>query len=76
VLLGFTVVVLLFVQYAADLRIGGYILWYVFMALAYAQFTPLQIILTFATLAVGLRLLAVAALGRVWHSTDRAVPSS
>jgi len=64
VLLGFAVVVLLLAQYGADLRIGGYILWYVFLALAYAQFTPLQIALTFATLAVGVRLLALAALGR------------
>jgi hypothetical protein len=65
VLLGFVVVVMLFVQYGADLRIGGYILWYVFMALAYGQFTTLQIVLTFATLAVGLRLLALATVGRV-----------
>jgi hypothetical protein len=64
-LLGFVVVVLLFVQYAADLRIGPYNLWYVFMALAYAQFTPLQIMLTFATLAVALRLLALGTVGRI-----------
>jgi Peptidase family M28 len=65
VLGGFLVVALLFAQYGATLRVGGYIFWYVFLALAYAQFTPLQIVLTCATLAVGIRLLALATLGRV-----------
>jgi hypothetical protein len=68
VLAGFLVVGLLFAQYAATLRLGGYIFWYVFLALAYAQFTPLQIVLTCATLAVGIRLLALGTLGRVWTS--------
>lgn len=61
---GFLMVGLLFAQYAVTLRIGGYIFWYVFLALAYAQFAPLQIGLTCATLAVGIRLIAVGTVGR------------
>jgi hypothetical protein len=65
VLSGFLVVVLLFAQYALTLRLGAFILWYVFLALAYAQFTPVQVVLTCATLAVGIRLLALGSVARV-----------
>lgn len=57
---GFLVLVLLFAQYGASLQIGGYILWYVFMALAYGQFTMLRVLLALAMTAVGLRLLALS----------------
>lgn len=57
---GFLVLVLLFAQYGASLQIGAYILWYVFMALAYGQFTTLRILLALAMTAVGLRLLALS----------------
>ncbi|MDQ7842665.1 MAG: M28 family peptidase [Armatimonadota bacterium] len=56
---GFTPVVLLLAQYAATLQVGWYILWYVFLGIAYGQFTPVQVVPAFATLAVGIRLLAV-----------------
>lgn len=56
--LGFLVLVGLFAQYAAILEIGPYILWYVFMGLAYGQFSLLRTVLAFATVAVALRLLA------------------
>ncbi|HXF81141.1 MAG TPA: M28 family peptidase [bacterium] len=59
---GFLVVVVLFAQYAAMLRVGPYILWYVYLAIAYGQFTLTQITLALATVAVAARLLAVAAL--------------
>ena len=59
---GFAVVVMLFMQYAVNLGLGWYILWYVFLAIAYASFTLPQIVLSFATLAVAIRLLAVSAL--------------
>ncbi|MGH2399752.1 MAG: hypothetical protein ACRDF6_07885, partial [bacterium] len=55
---GFGVLVLLFVQYAAGLRVGWYILWYMFMAIAYGQFMLLRTILALATVAIALRLLA------------------
>ena len=60
--LAFIVVVLLFMQFAVSLRLGRHIVWYVFLAIAYAQFTLPQIVLSFATLAVAIRLLAVSAL--------------
>lgn len=59
---GFLVLVLLFAMNAATLRLGWYILWYVFLAIAYGQFTLGQIVLTLATAAVAVRLLAVTAL--------------
>ncbi|HEU4797274.1 MAG TPA: hypothetical protein VFT63_00005, partial [bacterium] len=56
---GFAALVQLFAQYATvNLRIGWYILWYVFMAIAYGQFTLLRIVLALATVAIALRLLA------------------
>lgn len=59
VAVGFAVVAQLFVQYATvNLRIGWYILWYMFMAIAYGQFTLLRIVLALATVAIALRLLA------------------
>lgn len=58
---GFLVLVLLFAQYGANLRLGWYVLWYVFLAIAYGQFTLPQVVLTLATAAVAVRLLAVTA---------------
>lgn len=57
---GFVVLVLLFAQYGASLQIGVYILWYVFMGLAYGQFTTLRILLALAMVTVGLRLLSLS----------------
>jgi hypothetical protein len=60
--LGFAMIALLVVQYAQTLRIGPYILWYLMMGVAYGQFSLLRIALALATVAIGLRLLAVTAL--------------
>lgn len=57
---GFLVLAALFVQYALILQIGSYIIWYVFMSVAYGQFTLLRIVLAFASIAIALRLLMVA----------------
>ena len=48
-LLGFTPLAFLFVRYADYLQIGPYILWYVFMGVAYGQFTLLRIVLALHT---------------------------
>ncbi len=63
VLAGFLVIVALFVQYGASLRIGAYILWYIFMGVAYGQFLLLRIVLALAMAAIGVRLLRIAAGG-------------
>jgi len=62
---GFAVVVLLFAQYGANLWVGWYIIWYVFLGIAYGQFTLTQLTLAFSTLALGLRLLAVGTRGLI-----------
>lgn len=61
---GFLVVIRLFQQYGAYLQIGWYILWYVFMGITYGQFALAPIIFALATIAIGVRLLTVAALAR------------
>ncbi len=61
---GFLPLILLFVRYGAYLQIGWYILWYIFMSLAYGQFSLLRILIALATVAVALRLCAVAVLSR------------
>ncbi len=61
---GFLVLAALMVQYAKSLQIGGYILWYLFMSLAYGQFGLLQIVLALATVAIGIRLLTLGSLSR------------
>lgn len=61
---GFLPLILLFVRYGAYLQIGWYILWYIFMSLAYGQFSLLRIIIALATVAVALRLFAVAVFSR------------
>ncbi len=53
---GFLVFLALVAWYAQRLQLGGYILWYLFMAGAYGQFTPLRIVMTFVLFAVALRL--------------------
>ncbi len=61
---GFLPLILLLVRYGGYLQIGWYILWYMFMSLAYGQFSLLRILMTLAMVAVALRLCAVAVLGR------------
>lgn len=61
---GFLALVALFAQYAVVLGIGGYITWYVFMGLAYGQFTLLRAVLGLATIAIGIRLLVLGSLAR------------
>jgi peptidase M28-like protein len=62
--IGFLPIVSLILQYGQALRIGSFILWYLMMGIAYGQFTLLRVILTLATLVVGIRLLIVSAFGR------------
>ncbi|HEY3248490.1 MAG TPA: M28 family peptidase [bacterium] len=59
VLAGFLVIVALLAQYGALLRIGPYILWYIFMSLAYGQFSLLRLVLALAMTAIGIRLLQI-----------------
>ncbi len=61
---GFLPLILLFARYGAYLQIGWYILWYIFMSLAYGQFSLLRIAIALATVAVALRLFAVAVFSR------------
>jgi hypothetical protein len=51
-------------QYGQALQIGGYILWYLFMSLAYGQFSLLRIVLALATVAIGIRLFVLGSLSR------------
>lgn len=61
---GFLVLVALMAQYGQALQIGAHILWYLFMSLAYGQFSLLRIVLALATVAMGMRLLALGSLSR------------
>lgn len=61
---GFLVVIRLLQQYGSSLQIGWHILWYVFMGIAYGQFALPPILLAFATIAIGARLLVLTALAR------------
>lgn len=59
VLAGFLVILVLFVFYGVQQRIGAYILWYVFMGISYGQFTLLRVVLALAMTAIGIRLLQI-----------------
>jgi hypothetical protein len=54
---GFLVIVALIVRYGEQLRLGWYILWYLFMSAAYGQFTLTRLAMTLALAAIGLRLI-------------------
>lgn len=62
--IGFAPLAMLFVRYAGYLGIGRYILWYMFMSVAYGQFTLLRIVLALATVAVAIRLVVLAAVAK------------
>jgi hypothetical protein len=63
IVLGFLPIMSLIAQYGQSLRIGPFIAWYLMMGIAYGQFTLLRVILTLAIIVVGVRLIAVSALG-------------
>lgn len=58
---GFLPIVALIAQYGQALQIGPFVLWYLLMGVAYGQFTLLRVVLTLATVVVGLRLLIIGA---------------
>jgi hypothetical protein len=54
--LGFVALVALIVSYGQRLRVGVYILWYLFMSVAYGQISLLRVLMTLVLVAIAVRL--------------------
>ena len=55
---GFLALIALVVSYGQRLRIGPYIVWYLFMGVAYGQISVLRVVMTLVMVAIGVRLLS------------------
>jgi hypothetical protein len=55
---GFLALIALIVSYGQRLRVGAYILWYLFMSVAYGQISVLRIVMTLTLGAIALRFFA------------------